>query len=120
MKVEELRIGNYLKYTDDEIIKPERRGKIFKVIAEDILALSGNPIDYIHPIPLTPEILEKAGFELFPWGWVKKASNDFGIRLNVQSFSYDVSGNYPVKLDYLHQLQNLYYALTGEELNVQL
>lgn len=106
MKAEELRIGNWV----------DCYGEHLQVeILEEGCDLAG-----IKPIPLTPEILEKAGFELFPWGWVKRASNDFGIRLNVKSFSYEVSGNNPVKLQHLHQLQNLFFILCEEELNVQL
>lgn len=77
------------------------------------------PSSAANGIPLTQEILEKCGFELFPWGWVKKSTKDFGIRLQVKSFSYEVSGNNPVPLQYLHQLQNLYFALTGEELEIK-
>lgn len=74
----------------------------------------------VFGIPLTTVILLECGFQLFPWGYVKKSEKDFGVRLSVKSFSYEVSGNNPVNLKYLHQLQNLYYSLTGEELNIQL
>jgi hypothetical protein len=67
-------------------------------------------------IPLTPERLKECGFEIFPWGYVKKSSKGFGVRINLRSFNYEVSGNNPVKIQYIHQLQNLYFDLTGEEI----
>ena len=70
------------------------------------------------PIKLTDEYLVNFGFELFPWGWVKKSSNDFGVRINLRSYNYEVSGNSPVKIEFVHQLQNLFFVLTGEELVV--
>lgn len=108
MKAEELRIGNWVI---------NGSGSYTTV---DQMDFEQWTFDNMKPIPLTPEILGKCGFELFPWGWVKKSSNDFGIRLQVHSFSYEVSGNNPVKIKYLHQLQNLYFALTGEELEIKL
>jgi hypothetical protein len=76
-------------------------------------------IKFIEPIPLTEEWLERFGFKVFPWGWVKKSNKDFGVRLRLTSFSYEVSGNNAVLLVYAHQLQNLFYALTGEELELK-
>lgn len=73
-------------------------------------------IDKIKGIELTPEIMVKCGFDLFPWGYVKISSKDFGVRINLHTFNYDVSGNSPVKIKYLHRLQNLWQDLTGEEL----
>lgn len=61
------------------------------------------------PIPLTPEILEKCGFEKCSCGGWKH-----GIHIS----KYDNGKLYykTVIIKYLHQLQNLYFALTGEEL----
>lgn len=130
MKTKELRVGNWVK-----TCVPHMNVMIPTLITQVQGIVLGGRVQFCHEynfdgfemfpqyitgVPLTPEILEKAGFTLFPWGWVKKASNGFGIRLNVQSFSYDVSGNSPVKIEHLHQLQNLYFALTGEELEINL
>lgn len=72
----------------------------------------------LDPIDLTTGRLVKCGFELFPWGYVKKSSNDFTVRLTIKQLCYEVSGNNPVRLQYLHQLQNLYFALTMEEIEI--
>ena len=67
------------------------------------------------PIELTEDILLKCGAETFAGG---------GIILNYRLIEYaecrqvyyDASTS--VELKYLHQLQNLYFALSGQELEV--
>jgi hypothetical protein len=82
----------------------------------------------IDPIPLTPEILEKAGFE--------KDGDYFFFQPMLENIHYRLiefpEGNWIVSkgfinynhelrvIKYLHQLQNLYFALTGEELEINL
>jgi hypothetical protein len=90
----------------------------------------------LKPIPLSPEILEKCGFEKrsYKYGdyaWVKKNHKGRLFRLRVLNgslhstgndrFMYwaDKGGSIPIVKD-LHQLQNLFFALTGEELEVNL
>jgi hypothetical protein len=85
------------------------------------------PHKAIQGIPLTPEILEKAGFVYMTepnenyWNYNKP---DVYLYLNeklepgLYSNEYehvDVIGN---PLQYLHQLQNLYFALTNNELEI--
>jgi hypothetical protein len=66
-----------------------------------------------NPIPLTAEVLKKCNIP-----YVSK------IEVFIEAFDlhrriiFDGHSNCGVK--YLHQLQNLYFALTGEELNVKL
>lgn len=76
-----------------------------------------------HPIPLTPEWLErffykkdlldgkyyKQGSVLPPLYWINECR--WGMS------TLPVTGHH---LQYVHQLQNLYFTLTGEELNVTL
>jgi hypothetical protein len=76
-------------------------------------------MDDFEGIPLTEDWLVRFGFKLLPWGWVVKSKSDFGIRLNLKTFTYDVSGNDSVKIISVDQLQNLYHALTGEELTAK-
>jgi hypothetical protein len=71
------------------------------------------PIDEINPIPLTPELLEKC----------KASYNGIKNDDKVTYHSYTVFGKEirsMTKQPYLHQLQNLYYNQTGEELTVNL
>jgi len=78
--------------------------------------------DKIEPIPLTPEILvEKCGFvwEVYYQGYhfdkyiIREDNDGFRILSSVNR-TYQIRGN----IKYLHQLQNLYFALTGQELEV--
>lgn len=85
-------------------------------------------------IPVTPEILEKCGFEsdvteMYELCLNQKDESPF-IRIypkyNMDYYLHNDDGDHcdDIKLlkppQYLHQLQNLYFALTGEELTVQL
>jgi len=66
---------------------------------------------------VTEEWLERFGFEEDDSvGWLKRfdKSDSFFIDL---SFMY--WGENSVKLTHVHQLQNLYFALTGEELTIK-
>lgn len=116
IKPAELRIGN-LVYL--ELGLPVLNVHAMK--GQDIADYSNGRITIgaVKPIPISAEWLANFEFELFPWGWVKKSSQDFGVRLHVRGFHYDVSGNYPVQLHSIHQLQNLYFALTCEELSLE-
>lgn len=84
----------------------------------------------IFPIPLTHEILEKAGFvydetnEEYTIGGIDFDANDQDIEKtfilwsdNKEDFECYFS-DIPIKS--VHQLQNLFYALTGEELEIKL
>src|SRR6185312_9286781 len=108
IKANELRIGNYIQ------------GGIINSIGYKI-GVQGNSskeVFYIHestlqPIPLTPEILERCGFE-------KHGEKD-EIRYYLNDFYFeDISLKrdecFIANVEYLHQLQNLYFALTGQEL----
>jgi hypothetical protein len=84
------------------------------------------------PIPLTPEWLERCGFEYLPFStdismfsFYKKSEtfeliivND-GINCEYKHgvFYYE-DEHHPVV--HVHQLQNLYFALTGEELQIKM
>jgi hypothetical protein len=87
---------------------------------------------YGEPIPLSPKVLEMCGFEKSEYDkmeqwlspWIERVQpltkSRIGImRLPVVGYCYkDAVVNAPTK--YLHQLQNLYFALTGKELNIEL
>lgn len=73
--------------------------------------------DMIEPIPLTEEILLKCGF--VPCSIIDNHFNISGMciwKCN-DMFFCDKNG---VHIKHLHQLQNLYFALIGEELKIQL
>lgn len=136
----ELRIGNIV-YVDNEKYHPKLKNIPLEVsgISECIgldnektysiglKHINHNPntyyetysqfIKFIKPVELTEDLLLKCGF-------VKKDNYCFyynGIRLIPIRDLY-LRGNFPIRADikYLHQLQNLYYALTGQELEINL
>lgn len=86
----------------------------------------------IHPIPLTPEILEKAGFKKGRFdltdAYYLNVNNPHGLEQRFTSFDpYDLGvaffSNRKMigrSCESLHSLQNLYFALTGTELNINL
>lgn len=77
-------------------------------------------------IPLTPEILEKCGFNLKPHRqsiWYRKRLQ---IALGNGALPYLLTEDQeqavyiPTTLEFLHQLQNLFFSLYGEELTINL
>jgi hypothetical protein len=79
--------------------------------------------EFIHPIPLTKEWLLKFGFKAIDErGYSKEIlikddryTFNFVIFKTNDGYDNDVC-LYVIK--YVHQLQNLYFALTGEELTI--
>jgi hypothetical protein len=83
-------------------------------------------LESIQPISLTPEILEKCGFDSINFD-NPNSNVDFTFTNNPQYWIqyhtdvdqyifYGTSNSIEKPIKYLHQLQNLYFALTGEEL----
>lgn len=118
MKAEELRIGNLLETTNNGI------AHVTWGVIKDIE--SGDR--YYKPIPLTEEWLIKFGFKSQSDFFIEK--NYYTLKLPKKIFDYDNSltvcdkniifGYYgSIKIEYVHQLQNLFFSLTGEELEIK-
>ena len=87
-------------------------------------------MDRVTPIELTPEILEKAGFIMKDEGYL--LTLDTVVEINQICIEYDWSvsigdvnanGFFASNIGickYVHQLQNIIFALTGEELIIKL
>lgn len=135
MKANELRIGNFV--FDDEN-KPMKVARVetqectdfngndeFNVIIEHIDKNIGYYESKINPIPLTEEWLLMFGFKNDGNGYYKHKKLFSPItKISDYAFSPPTSVYFlrvgddkdePV-LKYVHQLQNLYFALTNEEL----
>ena len=117
MKATELRIGNYVN---------SRRYNTVKVdaIMFDVLFMEGidepeSLID-ISPIPLTEEWLVKLGFESEGNMWYTTNNISYNTEDNrVVREQPGILGtiyNAITRVSYVHQLQNLYFVLTGKEL----
>jgi hypothetical protein len=129
MKATELRIGNILKPNEQHYAAyGEFNTGIVTAIQEDRLTVSNHyPGKWFEGIPLTEEWLIKFGFEKHHGMWQPKyfESNHPGL-FYVELFEnekYHLSGpdtgKCSVPIEYVHQLQNLYFALTGEELTLK-
>jgi hypothetical protein len=117
MKASELRIGNLVYVSDNET------NIIFKQITpiniHNLMHLTKwdkSPIDIeFEPIPLTEEWLLKLAFK-------KDGTNAIFWTLNNVDV-WELNGVFANDLDlpiqYIHQLQNLYFALTGKELDYE-
>lgn len=109
MKASELRIGN-LVY---------KNGIATEITADTMLDVLRYTTPF-EPIPLTEEWLVKFGFKRFPWGLViEDLLFRDDIRNSCKELWLEVGNGYRVHIKYLHQLQNLYFALTGKELTIK-
>lgn len=128
MTVQELRVGNLIRHNHHKFLRESLRGAIVVVDVEALGYLRSDKQLVYEPIPLTPEILEKAGFkgeygngciyflEGFPVGlqvvWEKRCFAVFEAEGQISEALIEIS--------FVHQLQNLYYSLTGDELEINL
>ena len=117
INVEEIRINNY--------IKPVGDFPYWKVTSKDILYLEKNPSEYEF-IPLTEEWLIKFGFQKIGKNFRKLYEYNPNLKEFVLFYNHS-TGFYEIKVNNLmctillvHQLQNLYFVLTNEELKIQL
>lgn len=129
----ELRIGNWVLINNPEY-HPQLMGN--PVIVKGIYDRGGYIINvdhgedqysqylsFVRPIPLDPEILEKCGFKISNGNIGEFYSNRYpiGKSLGLKAL---VEGeflliNFHTRFKYLHEFQNLYFSLVGEELDVQ-
>lgn len=139
----ELRIGNWVSGRNDPPMK------VVSLSHADVeLRFDGVDEDYgdwyytvdeLKPIPLTPEILESCGFELdetgihytLPFERAPGTGNQtfcclkdvtLGYIAAMGIITYSVPTKYQVfpNINQLHKLQNLYFILIGEELQINL
>jgi hypothetical protein len=104
MEENELRIGNWVLSPTQGEIQIENGWQI-------------DEGEEVKPIPLTEEWLIKFGFEYSDLNgdsglWKIPPFQIYG---KYNQFIYD----YRLDVNYVHQLQNLYFALTGEELTIK-
>jgi len=131
MKARDLRIGNYVNGLYGGImkvagIKVYTDEKCDVWLKKPDYSISGVfMIDTINPIKLTEEWFLKFGFNYgrisgnFVW-FTKPVNNKnhhgvFKIIVNPET-GFFLNERVMVRLEYVHQLQNLYFVLTGEEL----
>lgn len=129
----ELRIGNWVQYKDGDI------SVIEAIPNKDVVCISGltdssingiYELRFLQPIELTEEWLLGFGFKEFK---LPEQEDLYGFRFNqfvfldenqfcwMDGFFSDQENHitFDSKLKYVHQLQNLYFALTGLELELK-
>jgi len=119
MEARELRIGNYIGYKEVDLNVGQEIIKQYQCTINDIAEIErGNICNRYSPIPLTEEWLVRFGFEVYEFDH-KASQYRHGNRLLVirdDNCFYDYGADVNVK--YVHQLQNLYFSLTNEELTI--
>lgn len=131
IQANELRIGNYvydpINKENVKLVAIEQGNRPITLGSKGTSSFSG--FDCLKPIELTEDILLKCGFKVLenqPRKWFKIKTKKRGISLEICFSSkrivlnngYDFIDLLYVK--YLHQLQNLYFALTNQELTINL
>ena len=120
MKATDLRIRNLVWWKDPET------GDLMEdfLDAEDI-GLFDSDASYASkhlPIPITPELLERAGFKINTPVSSREYIKDESIKMvdHYDKWLY-IQSNWEsgIFIEYIHQLQNLYFALTEKELEIK-
>ena len=116
MKASELRLGNWVEQPNDGVTR------VTAVLNDLQIKTETEYVDkYCIPIPLTEEWLLKFGFE-----YVEEGCGYFDQKHAVYLWENGDVEFHPfctndrdcqIFIQHVHQLQNLYFALTGEELD---
>ena len=130
MKTSELRIGNIINYeATTHIVKGIKEDIVYSYWHKDDrrLDLFGSHISEHKPIKITEEWLLKLGFNKCNYKTVYHAPNSTIFLLNGravkhykrQDVEYFRMVREDVNIKYIHELQNLVFALTGVELTAE-
>lgn len=138
MEAKHLRIGNYIQ----DVNHPERECIVFRLTSgcDYSIAYSYNKafedsyahqrMDALQPIPLTEDWLLRFGFDketrvgenkyykdryLIENGISQFFDNGYSFRITTDN----QNSTHAASVKYVHQLQNLYFALTGTELELK-
>ncbi len=128
MKTTELRIGNYIRYRTERDVIVQSLGYRFETgRAHDLQIVGSDDIREYNPIPLTEEWLLKFGwFKEDYMNYCSEEPTEFCIpMMRIVNFKPNegetmfMCNKNGVRLKHVHQLQNLYFALTGKELKLK-
>ena len=125
VNAKELRYGNKLlflgKIVTFENITQFREDGIFWIKTKEVIESKSF---HFKPIPLTEEILLKCGFvQCENEYWYTNGFLDLSLPIGTFCINGSKNSEAVIRINpikHLHQLQNLYFALTNEELTVNL
>lgn len=122
MESKELRIGNLTYYTvHDNMDERKSWNEVNTIDAEDLLAISKGAEGY-SPIPLTEEWLLRMGFYKvnhihgYSFYSTKAKRGEIDPHISIYERRTEVRGSSVNHCLFVHQVQNLYYCITGKEL----
>jgi hypothetical protein len=125
MRANALRIGNYVNIEGDVVKVKEIYEKSIHYANSEYESFATE--DFIQPIELTEEILVKIGFEKFVKSFRMELSGcrlDYFIDKTLYIYKKHTNccliKDLEIKCEYIHQLQNSFFLLTGKELEVEL
>jgi len=124
MEASELMIGNYVYDNLKRIVIIDEIRPEHLIFHLSNGAKVKHTLESFKPIPLTEEWLFNLGFEKLKssneWYVIKNKGFEFSIHITGYEICFG-SGNVFLKGDfkYIHKIQNLYFALTGEQLKLQ-
>lgn len=128
LKGTELRIGNWISYRGEKDLVvsciPSKYGEVLterhSKFGDNIYVGSNDLMDY-EPIRLTEDWLIKLRFEKTNPTWFRACAIGLSININLEGDLFLYFNNsyidLPVKCLYVHQLQNIFYIIAGEDLN---
>lgn len=113
------RIGNVVEFTEKSIRIKMQFSNVKIDSGRGFVGLD------VEPVPLTYDVIKKLGFIEISnenYGYPQLKLNGYS-KLNTNSSgdaTYLFFDGYRIPCNSVHQLQNLYFSLTGKELNVEI
>lgn len=113
MKASDLRLGNLVVYN----------GSVFRVtrISKNIITADRGKgdvefsINDLSPLRITEFWLLKFGFKRYPWGLVTGNLLFKDKDHKLDELTLEVGNGFRVRVEFIHQLQNVYHSLSGNE-----
>ena len=125
MKSSEIRIGNWFKFIGEELPTHILDNEIFQwdIDCWHYEINGGNLLSNIEPIKLTDELLVKIGFKRSGHSFALISRNGGVISIGESEYlpnKWQIMFNGEMlcnKFDYVHNLQNIVFLISNEELN---
>lgn len=122
IRIDEFRVGNYYSPTDGSLHEN------MQMVSEDLQAWSMGAV-YGKPIPLNHDAFLELGFEKVgnQDTYAIKTNTDYYFSIGYYNQKYRIGHRLSKEpnlelgynIRYIHQLQNLYNSITGEELELK-